>query len=495
MTLLTCSKTNQAISLNKLIADTGEGKVWETDRKGYLAKIYHFPTPERVEKLERMIAHPPKEPNSHLNHISFAWPSSLLRDSQGNCVGFLMLAIADAKEILDVYSPKRRKDLKLEVDWRFLHTTALNIASIIQAIHTSGYVLGDIKPQNILVNNRALPSIIDTDSFQVRHRVTGKVYRCLVGSEGFTPPELIGKDFPTIEQSEVHDRFRLAVIIYYLLFGSQPFQGKWIGQGDSPEVNDLIRCGFWPYAPNSLIQPSEITIPLNIVHPEIQRYFSQCFNLGHTNPNLRPTAEDWVQALKVATDQLSVCGKIDNHYFSQTYGKCYWCERANNLGFDIFPTIVRTKSQSKVVAATDTQQVVQQKEQMAAPLHNNTNQKPNPIKYSPWNPFSPTERDIQRTQELALKNAIFVGLLTYFLPFTGMIYLNRGINNLKIIGYLFLLLVVLGIGNGKNSGSAKDSEGTSDFLLGSCDISMIVENVRAITLARKRLASQKQTQK
>ena len=139
--------------------------------------------------------------------------------------------------------------------------------------------------------------------------------------------------------------------------------------------------------------------------------------------------------------------------------------------------------------------MVQQKEQMAAPLHNNTNQKPNPIKYSPWNPFSPTERDIQRTQELALKNAIFVGLLTYFLPFTGMIYLNRGINNLKIIGYLFLLLVVLGIGNGKNSGSAKDSEGTSDFLLGSCDISMIVENVRAITLARKRLASQKQTQK
>ncbi|MEH2179123.1 hypothetical protein [Nostoc sp.] len=101
---------------------------------------------------------------------------------------------------------------KFNVDWRFFHTTALNIASIIEAIHISGYVLGDIKPQNIFVNDRALPSIIDTDSFQVRNPKNNKVYRCLVGSEDFTPPELIDKDFSSIDQTEVHDRFRLAVI-------------------------------------------------------------------------------------------------------------------------------------------------------------------------------------------------------------------------------------------------------------------------------------------
>lgn len=203
MTVLTCASTGQSITLLGEPKISGEAKVWQTNRNGYLAKIYHDQTPNRVQKLAVMIAHRPKEPNSHLNHISFAWPKSVLKDAQGNCVGFLMPEIKEAKELIDIYNPKRRKDLKLEVDWRFLHTTALNIASIIEAIHISGYVLGDIKPQNILVNDRALPSIIDTDSFQVRNPVNGKVYRCLVGSEGFTPPELIGKDFDSTDQTEV----------------------------------------------------------------------------------------------------------------------------------------------------------------------------------------------------------------------------------------------------------------------------------------------------
>lgn len=185
----------QSITLNNQIASSGEGEVWQTNLNGYIAKIYHNrPSFEQVQKLKVMLANPPEEPNAHLNHISFAWCKSLLTDTEGNCVGFLMPEIKNAKELIDIYNSQRRKRLKLEIDWRFLHFTALNIASLIEAIHAKGYVLGDIKPQNILVNNRALPSIIDTDSFQVSHPQRGKVYRCLVGSEGFTPPELIGKD-------------------------------------------------------------------------------------------------------------------------------------------------------------------------------------------------------------------------------------------------------------------------------------------------------------
>ncbi|MEH2455350.1 protein kinase domain-containing protein [Nostoc sp.] len=345
MTVLTCASTGQSITLlGEPIANSGEGKVWQTNHNGYLAKIYHSQTPERVQKLAVMIAHRPKEPNSHLNHISFAWPKSVLKDAQGDCVGFLMPEIKEAKELIDVYNPKKRKDLKLDIDWRFLHTTALNIASIIEAIHTSDYVLGDIKPQNILVNDRALPSIIDTDSFQVRNPKINKVYRCLVGSEGYTPPELIDKDFSSIDQTEVHDRFRLAVIIYQLLLGGQtPFAGKWIGAGEPPETNDRIRQGLWLYAPNSLIQPVDMTIPLEIVHPEVQRCFLRCFNDGYKNPNLRPTVGDWVKALRLAVNELTICGKLDSHYYRRTYGKCYWCDRATKLGIDIFPGFVRSK--------------------------------------------------------------------------------------------------------------------------------------------------------
>ena len=369
MTVLTCAITGKSITLLKEIANSGEAKVWRTNQNGYLAKIYHSPTPERVQKLAVMIANPPTEPNSHLHHVSFAWPKSALKNAQGDCVGFLMPEIKDGKELLDVYNPRRRQALKLQIDWRFLHTTALNIVSIIEALHAAGYVLGDIKPQNILVNNRALPSIIDTDSFQVKNPKNGKVYNCLVGSEGYTPPELIGKDFDSIEQTEVHDRFRLGVIIYQLLFGgNNPFQGKWTGAGETPDINELICQGLWVNGSTNLIAAVARTIPLEIVHPEVQQCFLKCFNDGHKNPNFRPTARKWLEALKVGNDRLTICGRVDNHYYSRTYGKCYWCDRSTNLGIDIFPGVVKANSsavvestsQTKIFAATNTLELVKQ---------------------------------------------------------------------------------------------------------------------------------------
>ena len=361
---------NQSITLVKEIASSGEGKVWQTNLNGYIAKIYHNrPSFEQVQKLEVMLANPPQEPNAHHNHISFAWCKSLLKDSKGNYVGFLMPEIKNAKELIDIYNSQRRKRLKLEIDWRFLHTTALNIASLIEAIHAKGYVLGDIKPQNILVNNRALPSIIDTDSFQVSNSQTGKVYRCLVGSEGFTPPELIGKDFATINQTEIHDRFRLATIIYHLLFSDSPFSGQWKGGGETPQPSELIRRGFWLYGQNSLIKPVERTISLNVVHTQLQQNFIRCFSYGYQNPNSRPSAKEWVSALKLAVNELSLCGKVDSHYYMRSLGKCYWCDRASSLGVEIFPATGKPKpqssvtvptSESKVLAATDILELVKQ---------------------------------------------------------------------------------------------------------------------------------------
>jgi DNA-binding helix-hairpin-helix protein with protein kinase domain len=339
--MLTCSRTGQAVSLERRIAISGEGEVWTTNQTGYLAKIYHVPTEERVRKLEVMVAYPPLDPNAQINHISYAWPRSLLRDAQGNCVGFSMPAIPASVELMDVYHPSRRQKVCPEFTWLHLHVIAANVASLIWAIHHAGYVMGDIKPQNILVNSAVLPALIDTDSFQVRDPKSGALYRCLVGSESFTPAELLGQDLAIVEQTPVHDRFRLGVIIYQLLFGEHPFKGKWVGTGDSPNPTELVRLGFWPYAPKSLIQPGPLTIPLTIVHPEVQKCFMRCFTLGHVRPEQRPTAQEWVNVLTVAIADLKACRKAKQHHYSKTSGKCSWCDRQAALGVDIFPTPVR----------------------------------------------------------------------------------------------------------------------------------------------------------
>jgi DNA-binding helix-hairpin-helix protein with protein kinase domain len=345
MSVLTCRSTGEPIILAQQIATSGEGAVWRTNRNGYLAKVYHTPRPDRDRKLEVMVAHPPYDPNLQANHISFAWPKSLLQNVGGQCVGFLMPEITNSVDLLNVYSPVRRWRVLPGFNWLYLHTTAMNIASIVWAIHEAGYVLGDIKSQNILVNNRALPSIIDTDSFQVRDPKTGEVYVCTVGSEGFTPPELLEVDLSQVEQREVHDRFRLGVVIHLLLFGDHPFKGCWTGVNESPTPNELIQKGFWPYASGSLIQAGPLTIPLQVVHPAVRNCFLRCFNEGHSTPTARPTASEWLQALKLATTDLKVCRKTKRHYFSPAYGNCYWCDRQKRLGVDIFSTGPTPESQ------------------------------------------------------------------------------------------------------------------------------------------------------
>ncbi|WP_071879854.1 SUMF1/EgtB/PvdO family nonheme iron enzyme [Microcystis aeruginosa] len=332
-----CQLQNRLITLTQEMADSGEAKVWHTNFNGYLAKIYHNPHNERVDKLQLMVRNRPSDPNANLNHISFAWPYSILEDKQGKVVGFLMPEVVGSETLLKLCTPIMRRKYKLETNWYFLHVVARNIAAIIQAIHLKGYVLGDIKLENILVNNRALPTIIDTDSFQVSDPYSGKIYRCLVGSEGFTPAELIGVNIADVDQTEVHDRFRLGVVIYYLLFSGPPFRGLWQGGGDSLEQSELIRRGLWPFSGDKLLVPSNTTIPLNILHPDLHALFLRCFNEGHKFPQRRPTAKEWRGTLEAALKEVIRCGKIDNHYYNRSYGKCYWCERFSDLNLDIFP--------------------------------------------------------------------------------------------------------------------------------------------------------------
>ncbi|MBD2770989.1 GUN4 domain-containing protein [Iningainema tapete] len=338
---------------DKLIATSGEAEIWTitgeiliNNSQNHLAKIYHQKTSEQIKnlsergkKLEVMVVHQTIAPNLFPNHVSLAWPQYLLENSSSEVVGFLMPFIEGYK-LTKSYHPRLRQSLNLEwdwqVDWQFLHQTARNLALIIQFLHSKGYVIGDMKPENILVNQQALPSIIDTDSFQIRCHQTGELYRCLVGSENFTPPELLGENFAQIDQDPTHDRFRLAVIIYHLLFGEHPFKG-WRGDEDPPpKIDDLIRQGFWCYASHSLIQPGVRTIPLDIIHPQVKECFLRCFNEGHDHPNLRPTATDWANALQAALNDLVHCKSFSSHWYSKTYGRCYWCERKESLGKDIF---------------------------------------------------------------------------------------------------------------------------------------------------------------
>lgn len=324
------------VQLAERIASSGEGEVFGTDRPDRLVKIYHAMDEARLKKLRAMVANPPSDPTLAQGHPSIAWPIDLVAED-GRPVGFVMPRIPRAIGMNAIYNPRLRQRHAPGFNWYYLHVAALNVSWIVQAIHAKGYVIGDLKTDNLLVDPGTMVTIIDTDSFQVPDGGGGTVHRCAVGSEGFTPPELIGRDFADLDRTEVHDRFGLAIIIHLLLAGYHPFNGVWSGTDDPPGRDELIRRGHWPHAETSKLKPGPAAIAPETFHPAIEECFRRAFDIGHVKPRGRPAARDWYHALRAAADDLVPCETNAAHLHASRSADCPWCRRATALGIDVFP--------------------------------------------------------------------------------------------------------------------------------------------------------------
>jgi DNA-binding helix-hairpin-helix protein with protein kinase domain len=166
--------------------------------------------------------------------------------------------------------------------------------------------MGDINEGNILVTSRALVSLIDTDSYQVRDE-NGTVYRCPVGKPEFTPPELQGVPFDQVDRQPEHDYFGLGVLIFLLLMeGNHPFSGALKRDIQTGEPSNIycLRQGRFPYQNNPLVGPRPVAPRFEILPPGVQRLMVRCFVSGHREPRARPSAADWARALEKAAASL-----------------------------------------------------------------------------------------------------------------------------------------------------------------------------------------------
>jgi hypothetical protein len=317
----------------------GEGQVFEIiGQPSLVAKIYRADylaaQTGRRSRLERkltvMIGKQPTDPTLATGHVSIAWPRTILRGSAGGqCIGFAMpRAPAGIRVLHRVFSPTDLREDGLPYDWRFQVGVGHNLAAVFHAMHEPGrYVIGDPNPNNFLVANQGLVTMVDCDSVQVDDG-RGNVFLCEVAMPDLLPPEFVGKNMTTERRDVSLDNWALALLLYRALMrDARPYSG-WQSNGQAPELATLARRGLFNQLPSSPLRPTKATPPLHILPPRLRGMFVECFTEGGADPSKRPTAAQWRQEFATLSAHLVSCPRDKNHTYSDHLSACPWCQLA-----------------------------------------------------------------------------------------------------------------------------------------------------------------------
>jgi DNA-binding helix-hairpin-helix protein with protein kinase domain len=321
--------------LNSQVGCGGQGDIYKVDgHSRLLAKIYSVPPDATLQqKLQTML----QMTDPELRQFC-AWPQDLIRSGSpsGPIVGFVMDFFKDSIQLKNLMVPSDRIFYFPRLNWKDLVQLAEHLAKVVSIVHRRNIVIGDLHPENILVNPAVQPQLIDCDSWQIT--TPHGTLPCTVLREEYTAPELQGVDFSRIELTKNHDVFALAIMMFQCLFlGQDPFTGSYSGKGDNHRAA-AIREHRYAYAkntrrtktrpPKKSLKPSELT-------PELADLFEQAF-LRTKN---RPPAEQWHKAIRDFRQQLDSCSRNNSHFHGKKQRKCRFCEYEDAFLTSHFPNV------------------------------------------------------------------------------------------------------------------------------------------------------------
>ena len=219
----------------------------------------------------------------------FTWPEELLYFN-GKFCGFIREDIGSNKEFIDLGVIIRDSYYGNE-DWKPFskdknkHILAQRIAIVFSKFFSNRkYQNGDIKPQNIMVNKKGFPTIIDIDNISIRTN-NGWIHPC----KKMGTPNYMSPDWSEKPKDLYSDYFSIAIIIYELFFFIHPYDGT---SQQEMRRHDAIKANLYVDGPN---RSQYIKIPpehskLNLLPKEFRTLFRRAFSL---NTKGRPTPEEW----------------------------------------------------------------------------------------------------------------------------------------------------------------------------------------------------------
>lgn len=226
----------------------------------------------------------------------------------------------------------RSKNFKLHLDkselgdWFKYFLVCINISRAVRRMHAAGLAHSDLSYKNVLidpVSGRA--AIIDIDGLVV----PGKFPPDVIGTPDFIAPEVMAtKHLPKDDKNRklpsiLTDRHALAVMIYMYLLYRHPLRGGKIHDLD-PQKDEELSMGanaLFIEHPTDIsnrpkimqVKPTHLPwadiskIPYNVCGPYLTELFNRSFIHGLHNPQQRPNADEWEQALIKTVDLMQPC--------------------------------------------------------------------------------------------------------------------------------------------------------------------------------------------
>lgn len=239
-------------------------------------------------------------------------------------------------------------------DWAKYLQICIRISRAVKRLHAAGLAHSDLSYKNVLIDPvTGSATLIDIDSLVV----PGKYPPDVMGTPDFIAPEVLrtrslklddsNKKLPSIQT----DRHALAVLIYMYLLYRHPLRGGKVHDLDPGKDEEMSmgekalfvehptdksnRPKLKQLAQSELPQGDVTKLPYTICGPYLKDLFEKAFITGLHNPTLRPTADEWEQALVKTMDLIQPCenSKCESKWFvfdNTTKPKCPFCNTDYN---------------------------------------------------------------------------------------------------------------------------------------------------------------------
>lgn len=298
-------------------------------REGHVVKIYRDPPGEaQARRLAGMLNMSPLggRPIHDSQPPELAWPTALARDPNGELLGYAMPLFGEPEHVQLVGLFTRAVRLRLfpdRADWRFLFGVAWNLAFMTARMHRENLVIGDFSSNNVVVDRDGFVTFLDCDSIAFTDPATGEAFPCLMLTADYCAPERQAGGPAT----EASDDFALAVLVYQLLTGgNHPFGGVPHDSHSQSTIKDNIAANVsYVVHPELVRVPAGLTDP-GVLPPALLDLARRAF--GATDPQTRPTAAEWLQALDLERPRTRTCQARPHHTYGSHLSACPWCAKA-----------------------------------------------------------------------------------------------------------------------------------------------------------------------